>query len=58
MLSETAVSKILAKFPFGDEAVKELTFLAPLNSGKTTNAGLVALANRFTTFTADEVDGW
>ena len=52
MFYETAVSKILAKFPFSDETIKELAFLDPRNREKTTTAGLVALANRFTTFTA------
>jgi hypothetical protein len=50
---ETAVSKILAKFP---ETIKELAFLDPRNREKTTITGLIQLANRFTIFTADEID--
>ena len=51
---ETAVSKILAKFPFADETIKELAFLDPPNREKTTVTGLIGLANHFTTFTADD----
>lgn len=53
---ETAVSKILAKFPFADETITELAFLDPRNRMKTTVNGLIVLANCFTTFTADEID--
>ena len=53
---ETAVSKILAKFPFADETIKELAFLDPRNRDKTTITGLIRLANRFTTFTADKIN--
>ena len=52
---ERAVSKILAKFPFANET-KELAFLDPRNREKTSINGLIWLANRFTTFTADEID--
>lgn len=31
---ETAVSKILAKFPFADETIKKLAFLDPRNHEK------------------------
>ena len=53
---ETAVSKILAKFPFADGTLKDLAFLDPRNCEKTTTSGLLTLANRFTEFTADEID--
>ena len=53
---ETAVSKILAKFPLGDDSLKELALLDPRNRNKTTTVGLVAQANRFTSFTPDEID--
>ena len=53
---ETAVSKILAKFPFADDTLKDLAFLDPRNREKTTSSGLIALANRFTEFTTDEID--
>ena len=44
---ETAVSKMLARYPFVDRTIKELAFLDPRNRERTTIAGLIALANRY-----------
>ncbi len=53
---ETSVSKILEKFPFSDNTIKQLAFLDPKNRDKTMISGLISLARRFTSFTADEID--
>ena len=53
---ETAVSKILAKFPFTDPNIKELAFLDPRNRDQCSSTGLIRLATRFTTFDSDEID--
>ena len=52
----TAVTKILAKFPFDDSTLKELAFLDPRNQDQSSSAGLSRLATRFATFTNDKMD--
>ena len=53
---ETSASKMIAKFPFNDTTIKELAFLDPRNRNKTSMSGLIQLANRFTSFSSDEID--
>lgn len=53
---ETSVSKILAKFPFSDSTIKELAFLDPRNRDKCSRNGILQLASRFTSSTADDID--
>ena len=53
---ETCASKMIQKFPFNDKILSELSFLDPRNRGKTSVNGLVQLANRFGSFSPDELD--
>ena len=50
---ETCVSKMIAKFPF---KVNQLAFLDPRNRDKTSLSGIIQLANRFTSFSSDQLD--
>ena len=52
----TSVSKILTKFPFSDNTIKELAFLDPRNHELSSSTGVVQLATRFTPFTFDQMD--
>ena len=47
---ETSVAKILAKFPFSDNTIKELALLDPRNRNRFSSAGLMELTARFTAF--------
>ena len=53
---ETCVSKMIAKFPFHDDTIKQLAFLDPRNRDKTSLNDIIQLANRFTSFSLDEID--
>ncbi len=53
---ETAVSKMLAKFPFKDKTISDLAFLDPRNRVKTSSASIIRLAKRFLTNNSDEID--
>ena len=53
---ETSVKKLIEKFPFEDEMIKELAFLDPQNRGLSSVRGIIDLARRFTAFTMDELD--
>ena len=53
---EASVSKMLAKFPFSDNTLKELAFLSPCHRSKTTVTGIINLAHRFTSFSSDDID--
>ncbi len=53
---ETSVSKMLAKFPFSDNTLKELSFLDPRNRDKCSRVDVLQLASRFTSFNVDEMD--
>ena len=52
----TSVSKILTKFPFSDNTIKELAFLDPRNRELSSSTGVVQLVTRFTSFTVDQMD--
>ena len=51
-----SVSKILTKFPFSDNTIKELAFPDPRNSELSSSTGVVQLATKFTSFTVDQMD--
>ena len=51
-----SVSKIIDKFPFNNNTIKQLAFLDPRNRDKTSNNGIIQLASRFITFSPDEKD--
>ena len=53
---EASVRKILDKFPFEDDTIKELSFLDPRYRTKCTVNGMIHLSTRFTTFSTDEID--
>ena len=53
---ETSVSKIINKFPFNNNTIKQLAFLDPRNRDKTSINGIIQLASRFITFSPDEMD--
>ena len=54
---EVSVTKMLAKCPFSDDTLKELAFLDPCNSAMSSSTtGIVNLATRFTSFSADDID--
>ena len=46
---ETTVSKMLAKFPFKDKTISDLSILDPRNHVKNSSASVVRLAKRFLT---------
>ena len=50
------VSKIIDKFPFNNNTIKQLAFLDPRNRDKTSSNGIIQLASRFITFSPDEKD--
>lgn len=47
---------MIEKFPFNDTIIQPLAFLDPRNRGKTSPAGIIQLANRFTSLSPDEMD--
>ena len=48
---------MLAKFPFSDDTLKERAFLDPRNHAMSSSTtGIVNLATRFTSFSADDID--
>jgi hypothetical protein len=53
---EVSVSKMIAKFPFSDDTLKELAFLDPRNRVASTPSGITNLACRFSSFSTDEID--
>ena len=53
---EVSVTKMLEKFPFSDDTLKELAFLDPRNRTTSSTAGIFNLASRFTSFSTDDVD--
>ena len=54
---EVSVTKMLAKFPFPDDTLKELAFSYPRNHAMSfSTTGIVNLATRFTSFSADDID--
>ena len=53
---ETAVSKMLAKFPFKDKTISDLAFLDPRNRVKTSSASIIRLTKRFLTDNSDKID--
>ena len=53
---EASVSKILNKFPFKDDTIRELSFLDPRYRTKCTVNGIMHLSTRFTSFSTDEID--
>ena len=53
---ETSVSKIIDKFPFTNNTIKQLAFLDPRNRDKTSINGIIQLASQFITFSPDEKD--
>ena len=53
---EASITKMLAKFPFSDNSLKELAFLDPRNRSVTSVTGIVSLASRFTSYSTDEID--
>ena len=55
-LYQTAVCKILAKFPFKDRILKKLLILDPRNRSITDTSDVLDLANRFTSFDPDDMD--
>ena len=52
----TVISKMLNKFPFTDNIIKELSFLDPRHRSTSSCSGIISLASRFTSFTEDELD--
>ena len=48
------VSKMLAKFPFQDVVLKELSLLDPRNRNKSSLNDVIQLASRFTSFSVDK----
>lgn len=52
----TSVTKMIEKFPFNVRIIQEFAFLDPRNREKTSLTGFVQLANRFTSFSPDELD--
>ena len=53
---ETAVMKMLAKFPHKDKTLKDLSFLDPRNRTKCSPQALVHLCKHFMTDDSDEID--
>ena len=53
---ETAVCKIIGKFPFNETVFKKLLMLDPRNRLKAGAADVIDLANRFMSFTQDDLD--
>lgn len=53
---ETAVSKLLAKFPLKEKTIRDLSFLDPRSRVKTSSASIVRLTKRFLTNNPDEID--
>ena len=53
---QTAVCKILAKFPFKERILKKLLILDPRNRSITDTSDVLDLANRFTSFDPDDMD--
>ena len=54
---ETSVLlNINSKFPFKDQAIKDLSLLYPRNSENTSVSGIIQLAIRFTSFSSDDLD--
>ena len=47
---------MIEKFPFNDNTIQDLTFLDPRNRDKTSLNGFVRLANRFVSYSTDELD--
>ena len=52
----TVISKMLNKFPFTDNVMKELSFLDPRRRSESSCSGILSLASRFTSFSDDELD--
>ena len=53
---ETAVCKIIGKFPFNETVFKKLLMLDPRNRLKAETADVLDLANRFMSFTQNDMD--
>ena len=53
---EVSVTKMLAKFPFSDDTLKDLAFLDPRNRTMSSTTGILNLASRFTSFSTDDSD--
>ena len=53
---EVSVTKMLAKFPFSDDTLKNLAFLDPRTRKTSTVTGMINLASRFSSLSTDEID--
>ena len=53
---ETCIAKMIEKFPFNDNTIKDLAFLDPRNRDKTSLNGFIRLANRYVSYSTDELD--